>query len=90
MEDEGKWSLRAVTHKLSEWLQHIPGRTSDISVTKSILGKAKMLGITFKLTSLLLNVLNVLSSLKSTELLNGSTVPGSGDRAHLRTLRPPS
>ena len=43
-------ALVAVTPKLGEWLQQIPGRTSEISVQKSgILGTAKIMHRTLKL-----------------------------------------
>lgn len=37
-------ALRALTHKLGEWFQQIPGKTSEITVQKSaVLGTAKIL-----------------------------------------------
>ncbi|KAK7930440.1 hypothetical protein WMY93_006835 [Mugilogobius chulae] len=46
-------ALGAVTPKLDEWLQHIPGSTSDISVQKSaVLGTARILRRTLKLPGL--------------------------------------
>ena len=46
-------ALGAVTPKLREWLQQIPGRTSEISVQKSaLLGTAKILRRTLKLPGL--------------------------------------
>ena len=46
-------ALGAVTPKLGEWLQQIPGRTSEISVQKSaLLGTAKILRRTLKLPGL--------------------------------------
>ena len=46
-------ALGAVTPKLEEWLQQIPGNTSDISVQKSaVLGTAKILRRTLKLPGL--------------------------------------
>ena len=46
-------ALGAVTPKLEEWLQQIPGKTSDISVQKSaVLGTAKILRRTLKLPGL--------------------------------------
>ncbi|KAF7643082.1 hypothetical protein LDENG_00244990 [Lucifuga dentata] len=46
-------ALGAVTPKLGEWLQQIPGTTSEISVQKSaVLGTAKMLHRTLKLPGL--------------------------------------
>ena len=45
--------LGAVTHKLGEWLQQIPGTTSEVSVQKSaVLGTAKILHRTLKLPGL--------------------------------------
>ena len=47
-------ALGAVTHKLGEWLQQIPGTTSEVSVQKStVLGTAKILHRTLKLPGLL-------------------------------------
>ena len=46
-------ALGAVTHKLGEWLQQIPGTTSEVSVQKSaVLGTAKILRRTLKLPGL--------------------------------------
>ncbi|XP_076747360.1 uncharacterized protein LOC101485988 [Maylandia zebra] len=46
-------ALGAVTPKLGEWLQQIPGTTSEISVQKSaVLGTAKILRRTLKLPGL--------------------------------------
>ena len=46
-------ALGAVTPKLEEWLQQVPGKTSDISVQKSaVLGTAKILRRTLKLPGL--------------------------------------
>ena len=46
-------ALGAVTPKLEEWLQQIPGKTSDIWVQKSaVLGTAKILRRTLKLPGL--------------------------------------
>ncbi|KAK7925436.1 hypothetical protein WMY93_007746 [Mugilogobius chulae] len=46
-------ALGAVTPKLDEWLQHIPGTTADISVQKSaVLGTARILRRTLKLPGL--------------------------------------
>ncbi|XP_076747453.1 uncharacterized protein LOC143421715 [Maylandia zebra] len=46
-------ALGAVTPKLGEWLQQIPGITSEISVQKSaVLGTAKILRRTLKLPGL--------------------------------------
>ncbi|KAJ0057310.1 hypothetical protein NL108_002264 [Boleophthalmus pectinirostris] len=46
-------ALGAVTPKLEEWLQKIPGKTTDISVQKSaVLGTAKILHRTLKLPGL--------------------------------------
>ncbi|KAK7879105.1 hypothetical protein WMY93_034112 [Mugilogobius chulae] len=46
-------ALGAVTPKLDEWLQHIPGSTPDISVQKSaVLGTARILRRTLKLPGL--------------------------------------
>ncbi len=46
-------ALRAVTPKLGEWLQQIPGTTSEASVQKSaVLGTAKILRRTLKLPGL--------------------------------------
>ncbi|KAK7922439.1 hypothetical protein WMY93_009341 [Mugilogobius chulae] len=46
-------ALGAVTPKLDEWLQHIPGSTSGISVQKSaVLGTARILRRTLKLPGL--------------------------------------
>ncbi|KAF7666152.1 hypothetical protein LDENG_00119050 [Lucifuga dentata] len=43
-------ALGAVTPKLGEWLQEIPGTTSEVSVQKSaVLGTAKILCRTLKL-----------------------------------------
>ena len=43
----------AVTPKLEEWLQQIPGTTSELSVQKSaVLGTAKILHRTLKLPGL--------------------------------------
>ena len=46
-------ALGAVTPKLEEWLQQIPGTTSELSVQKSaVLGTAKILRRTLKLPGL--------------------------------------
>ena len=46
-------TLGAVTPKLEEWLQQIPGTTSELSVQKSaVLGTAKVLRRTLKLPGL--------------------------------------
>ena len=46
-------ALGAVTPKLEEWLQQIPGTTSELSVQKSaVLGTAKILHRTLKLPGL--------------------------------------
>ncbi|KAK7886240.1 hypothetical protein WMY93_025861 [Mugilogobius chulae] len=46
-------ALGAMNPKLDEWLQHIPGSTSDISVQKSaVLGTARILRRTLKLPGL--------------------------------------
>uniref|UniRef100_A0A8C8DT49 Uncharacterized protein n=1 Tax=Oryzias sinensis TaxID=183150 RepID=A0A8C8DT49_9TELE len=46
-------ALGAVTPKLEEWLQQIPGKISDISIQKSaVLGTAKILRRTLKLPDL--------------------------------------
>ncbi len=46
-------ALGAVTPKLGEWLQQIPGKTSEVSVQKSaVLGTAKILRRTLKLPGL--------------------------------------
>ena len=46
-------ALGAVTPKLEEWLQQIPGTTSELSVQKSaVLGTAKILCRTLKLPGL--------------------------------------
>lgn len=46
-------ALGAVTPKLEEWLEQIPGTTSDISVQKcAVLGTAKILRRTLKLPGL--------------------------------------
>ncbi len=46
-------ALKAVTPKLGEWLQQIPGTTSEISVKKSaVLGTAEILCRTLKLPGL--------------------------------------
>ena len=46
-------ALEAVTPKLEEWLQQIPGTTSELSVLKrAVLGTAKILRRTLKLPGL--------------------------------------
>jgi len=46
-------TLGTVTPKLGEWLQQIPGTTSEVSVQKSVaLGTAKILHRTLKLPGL--------------------------------------
>uniref|UniRef100_A0A3B3HV01 Gypsy retrotransposon integrase-like protein 1 n=1 Tax=Oryzias latipes TaxID=8090 RepID=A0A3B3HV01_ORYLA len=54
LESEGdSGACGAVTPKLEEWLQQIPGKTSDLSVQKSaVLGTAKILRRTLKLLGL--------------------------------------
>lgn len=48
-----EWSSQAVTPKLEEWLQQVPGTTSELSVQKSAaLGTAKILCRTLKLPGL--------------------------------------
>ena len=43
-------ALGAVTHKLGEWLQQIPGTTSEVSVQRSVvLGTVRILHRTVKL-----------------------------------------
>lgn len=47
------WTIRGCEPKLGEWLQHISGRTSEVSVQKSsVLETAKILHRTLKLPGL--------------------------------------